>query len=188
MINKFKPFISLFIIIALVAFTVFLLMKVNNCKAYSVDLSKSEYQLHRFWYFVDDSIIPSFWQCTTSNTLRAAGSYVNSTLINFYYDDWRVIVTEGTANVDPYATYYPEDTEYFDSYGNSICKVYFYQRTTYSVWLQPDWIRLCSSYANLLITAPTGGHVTGSVNGRFKDPPGYPISIQVFLATTTIPF
>jgi len=120
MINKFKPFISLFIVIALVAFTVFLPIKVNNCKAYSVNLSKSEYQGHTFWFLVGDPDsdihigIPLWWTCTTSNTLRAAGSYVNSTLINFYYDDWCVIVTEGTANVDPYATYYPEDTEYFD--------------------------------------------------------------------------
>lgn len=190
--KKVKYFINLLIIITLVAFTVFLPMKVDNCKAYSVNLSKGEDQLHRFWYFPGDNgsylQIPIFLQCTTHNTLRATGNFFDR-IFTFYYDDWCAIVISGSSFVDYwFPSYYTQFTEYFDSYGNSIHKVYYDERTTYPVLQSPDWIVLCSSYANISVSAPIGGHITGSVLGRFNDPPGNPISSQLFLATTSFSF
>lgn len=188
--KKVKYFINLLVVITLVAFTVFSPIKVDNCKAYSVNLSKSEYQLHRFWYFPGDDgsylRIPLYLQCTTHNTLRATGNFFDSRF-TFYYDDWYAIVTDGSLFVDnTFPSYATQFTEYFDSHGNSIHNSY--ERTTYQVLQSPNWIVLCSSYANISVTAPAGGHITGSVLGRFDDPPVNPISSQLFLATTTITF
>jgi hypothetical protein len=120
------------------------------------------------------------------NTLTAY-SYGYAGVYSFSSDDWCCIVTTSTPSgcTDHYSA--GNMTQYYDPSSGQTTNIT--NRQTYQVLMSPDWILLGASTANIIVNCAAGGHVSGSVIGRFSPPDGFsPLGSTFFNKLTTISF
>ncbi len=137
-----------------------------------------------FFVCINDLGQVTLFSNVSHNWLRAYG-YGYGGIYSFSSDDWSAIVTMSNP---PGATdnfRMGEMTQYYDPPTQTTINVT--NRQTYPVWIQPGWVRLCSSTATFTINCGVGGHVSGIVIGRFSPPDGWnPLGTDLFTETITI--